>query len=430
MCIAAGRPAWHDARMSDDTIRLRQPDADTLRAWMIPTAAAFGEAFSEAEVEHERVQLELDRLIGAVDGETWVATGGAYSLRLTVPGGGEVGAAAITMIAVAPTHRRRGILRQMMRWLLDQARERGEPVAILWASEAAIYQRFGYGNGTLDGSFDIERTRVRFARPAEPLGRVRFVDVDEGMRLIPPIYEALRSSRPGWVSRSEVKWRDQVLADAEWMRHGNGPKFVAVLEVDGAARGYVIYRIKDGWDDRGPNNTLTAVEVTGLDAPAERALWEWLAGIDLVGHVKGWRGTRAASAHAPAGRATPHGFDHARRRVAPDPRRGRGARCARVRRAGLPHVRADRRFLPVEHRTLAAGRVGGYGQGPPRHGHHVHGDPDLTLDVSDLASVYLGAFTFADLIRSGRVGECREGAIAAADRLFATTVAPWCSTMF
>ena len=44
------------------------------------------------------------------------------------------------------------------------------------------------------------------------------------------------------------------------------------------------------------------------------------------------------------------------------------------------------------------------------------GDPDLTLDTSDLAAVYLGAFTFADLARAGRVGECRPGAVAAADR--------------
>jgi predicted acetyltransferase len=57
-------------------------------------------------------------------------------------------------------------------------------------------------------------------------------------------------------------------------------------------------------------------------------------------------------------------------------------------------------------------------------------EPDLALDTADLATIYLGAFTFADLARAGRLRECRAGAIAAADRLFATPAAPWCSTMF
>ena len=99
-----------------------------LRAWLRPASEAFAEVFSDAELEQERRLWELDRLIGAVDGETWVGTGGAYSLGLTVPGG-EVGAAGITVIGVTPSHRRRGILRMMMRWLLDQARERSEPIA-------------------------------------------------------------------------------------------------------------------------------------------------------------------------------------------------------------------------------------------------------------------------------------------------------------
>ena len=99
--------------------------------------------------------------------------------------GGEVGAAGITVIGVTPSHRRRGILRQMMRWLLDQARERNEPVAILCATESAIYQRFGFGIGTLQSQFDIERTRTRFLRPAPPLGRIRLVDLDEARELLP-----------------------------------------------------------------------------------------------------------------------------------------------------------------------------------------------------------------------------------------------------
>ncbi len=418
--------------MTDDTIRLRQPDPESLRAWSRVIGAAFGEDFGEAEFEHERRQLEPDRVIGALDGEAWVGTGAAFSFRLTVPGG-EVGAAGITAIGVLPSHRRRGILRQMMRWLFDQARERGEPVSILWASEGAIYRRFGYGMGTLQSSFDIERSRVRFVRPAEPLGRMRLVDRDEAMGLTPPIYEAIRPRTPGWVDRGEAKWRHDLLDDAEWMRSANGPKFIAVLEVDGVPRGYAIYRVKSEWDERGPNNTVLALEAIGLDAATERAVWEWLLGIDLVGHIKGWRGP------------VPHPLMlqlTEPRRLWLGVREGLWLRVLDVPAAlearayrGLGTVtfeltdefcawNAGRWRLEVVGEAVVPGARGVPSVTP------YTGDPDLTLDTSDLAAVYLGAFSFADLARAGRVGECRPGAVAVADGLFATGVAPWCSTPF
>lgn len=415
-------------------ILLRQPDAESLRAWSRVLDAAFGEQLGDAEFEHDRLQLELDRVIGAVDGDAWVGAGGAYSFRLTVPGGGEVGAAGITAIGVAPSHTRRGILRLMMRWLFDQARERGEPVAILWASEGAIYQRFGYGIGTLQGTFDIERTRVQFARPAEPFGRMRLVDRDEAMRFIPPVYDAVRSRTPGAVSRHDVKWRHQLLDDAEWMRRGNGPKFMVVLEVDGAARGYAIYRVKNDWDERGPNNTITTMEVLGVDAAAERAVWEWLFRIDLVGHVKGWR---VPVPHPLMLQLTEP------RRLGMNVREGLWLRILDVRAAleartyrgaGSLTFELTDEFCPWN-----AGRwrleVGEDGGSVPSARSVASvtpftGDPDLILDTSDLAAVYLGAFTFADLVRAGRVGECRPGAVRAADALFAAAMAPWCSTMF
>ncbi len=425
--------------MHDESIRLRTPAADELRAWARAIDAAFGEELSDAEFEQEREQLELDRLIGAYDGVTPVGTGGALTLRLTVPGG-EVGAAGISIIGVSPSHRRRGILRQMMRWLLDQARERGEPVAILWASEGAIYQRFGYGIGTLQGTFDIDPRRAQFVRPAEPLGRMRLVDRAEALRLMPPVYDAVRSRTPGSVSRTDTKWRVDLLADHEWMRAGNGPKFRAVLEVDGVVRGYTIYRIKNEWDERGPNNTLLALEALGLDAAAERAIWEWLFGMDLVAHVKGWRGP------------VPHPLMlqlTEPRRLGLVVREGLWLRLIDMAAAlearsygaaGSVTFELTDEFCPWNagrwrlNVSGAAAMSGGVPGVPGAWGVATvtpfDGDPDLTLDTSDLVAAYLGAFTFADLARAGRVGECRPGAVAAADGLFATATAPWCSTMF
>jgi predicted acetyltransferase len=411
--------------MTDDTIRLRQPAADEIRAFVQPTGEAFAATFSDAELDLERRLWELDRLVGAVDGERWVGTGGAYSFGLTVPGG-EVGAAGITLIGVTPSHRRRGILRLIMRWLFDQARERGEPVSILWASESAIYQHFGYGIGTLQSTFDIERTRIAFARPAPPLGRIRLIDRDEATRLFPPLYEAVRVGIPGTVTRSEARWRLDQLEDAEWQRAANGIKYRAVLEVDGEARGYAIYRAKEEWGEMGPNNPLLVFEVVGLDAAAERAIWEWLAGIDLVGHIKCTRGP------------VPHPLMlqlTEPRRLGLNVREGMWLRLIDARAAlearsyrGPGRLTFD---LSDEFCPWNAGRwrldAGADGRGTLT---ATDADPDLTLDTADLATAYLGTFTFADLARAGRVGECRPGAVADADDLFATATAPWSSTMF
>jgi predicted acetyltransferase len=412
--------------MNEQTIRLRTPAADELRSWVKPTGAAFADAFNEPQFEYERLQWEPDRLVGALEGEDWVGTGGSYSLRLTVPGG-EVGAAGITNIGTSPSHRRRGILRQIMRWLFDQARERGEPVSALWASETAIYQHFGFGIGTLQSTFDIERGRVAFARPAAPLGRVRLVDADEAVRLMPPVYEAIRPGVPGAVNRTQEKWRGDLLYDADWQRTANGLKFRAVLEVDGVVRGYAIYRVKPDWDERGPNNTLLVLEVLGLDAAAERAIWEWLFGIDLVGHFKSWRGP----------------VPHPLLLQLTEPRRlGMTVREGLLLRLiDVPAALAARSYAGAG--SIAFQLTDGFcpwnaGRWrldvPGTRGAATvtpfEGDPDLTFDVSDLAAVYLGTFTFADLERAGRVEEGWAGSIAAADSLFATTAMSWCSTMF
>ena len=412
--------------MEDPTIRLAQPDPDELIEWIKPANAAFGEGLSPEAFEQGRRLLEPDRLIGAKDGDRWVATAAAYSFRLTVPGGRDVGAPGLTDVGVAPSHRRRGILRQMMTWQHDQAVERGEPVSILWASESAIYQRFGYGIGTLQSSFDMERTRVRFIRPVEPVGRMRIVDRDEALDLIPPVYEAVRHRTPGAVSRNQGRWANDLLFDAEWMQRGTGSKFMAVLEVGDEVRGYVIYRVLNQWDDRGPDNVVSAVEVIGLDAAADRTIWSWVMDLDLAGHVRGWRGP------------VPHPLQlqlTEPRRMGLTVRDALLLRILDVRAAlegrsyGAPgsltfdltdvdrHANDGRWRLEVADgggATLTAAKD----------------DPDLRLDTSDLATVYLGAFRFADLARSGRLTECRSGAVAAADRLFATGATAWCSMIF
>ena len=83
--------------------------------------------------------LEVGRMHAALEDGKIVGGAGAFTFDLSVPGG-RVPAAGVTVVAVLPTHRRRGVLTAMMRAQLDDVHARGEPVAYLWASEAPIYR--------------------------------------------------------------------------------------------------------------------------------------------------------------------------------------------------------------------------------------------------------------------------------------------------
>lgn len=414
--------------MPDDLtgITLRSPTEEDFSSFLAPLSVAFGEEFAEAEIENDRHVIELDRFFGAFDGDTPVGLAGTYTFRLTTPGG-EVGAAGVTAVGVLPTHRRRGILRLLMTRLFEQARERGEPIAVLWASEAAIYQRFGYGMGTLQTEIDAPKDKIKFARPVDSKGRVRIVDRDEAVERFPPIFEGRRTTTPGSLTRIEDKWRYQLLNDADWMRHGNGPKVRALLEVDGEARAYVIYRIKADWDNHGPKSVATILELVGVDAAAEQALWQWVFNIDLVGVVQTWRG--------PAPHPLQLMITEPRRLAAtlsdgmwlrildlPAALEGRSYRGP-----GSLVFEVTDDFCPWNAGTwrLAVKEADG-----PAKVTGARAAPDLSMDIRDLAAVYLGAFSFAQLAAAGRVRECHPGGLAAADSLFTTASGPWNSTMF
>ena len=407
-------------------IRTATPDA--VRSFLAPAMTAFGDEMSDAEFEVWNHLLEPDRLVAAFDGEVPIGTAAAYTFRMTVPGG-EVTAAGVTAVGVEPGHRRRGVLRSLMRQQLDDVHGRGEPLAILWASESVIYQRFGYGLGAQNGSFEIDRDRTAWLRPWEPEGALRLVDTPEAIATFPQVYERMRAVTPGALSRSETWWRWGILHDAEHMRRGAGPKFRYLYEVDGVAEGYAIYRPKGDWDDRGPKGQVLVVEAMAVTPRAERAVWGFLFGIDLMRTTK-------------AGRvAVPHPLQLA----LADPRAlgltvGDGLW---VRLVDLPAALAARRYGAADAlvlqvtdafcpwnagrwRMAAAGEPGAAAATVER----TEAPADLVVDTTDLAAAYLGAFTLSHLADAGRVEERTPGALRRADALFASARAPWCATIF
>jgi predicted acetyltransferase len=402
---------------------IRTATAETMEWFAAPLNLAFAEMPDPGD--EERRVWEPERIIAAFDGEQPVATAGALTFRLSVPGG-EAAAAGVTLVGVSPAHRRRGILRSMMRHQLDDVRGRGESLAILWASEGAIYQRFGYGLATLNGSFEIARDRAVFARPAPPEGTVRLVDRDAAMDIFPSLYDRVRVQTPGMVARSETWWRWLTLHDTDQARGANGMKFLAVYEAGGDVEGTAIYRVKPDWDDRGPNGRLVAMEVLASTPRATRDLWSWLLNVDLVTQV------RAVRAPVP----------HPLQLLLAEPRRlgFTVGDAIWLRVVDVPAALAARTYgrpgtLVLEVRDpFCPWNTGRWGLVAGEDGRGVveptTATPDVTLDVGDLGATYLGTFRFSDLARVGRVVEGTAGALLRADALFAAAPAPWCGTMF
>jgi predicted acetyltransferase len=399
-------------------VEVRNPAEDELRAAMVAGEMTFGDELKDEDFERHSKTMPLDRFFAAYDDGRPVGTAGAYPFRLTIPGG-ELAAGGVTWVGVLPSHRRRGILTQMMRRQLDDLHERGEPLAILWASEAAIYGRFGYGMASPATEMDAERARFAFRDDPGPSGAVRLVDRDEAASVFPPLYDAVRREIPGFVTRRDEWWREYRLADPEHWRRGAGPKFYAVLELDGVPAGYAMYRIKSEWEHGYSKSQLRIVEAFGISSRAMRELWRFLFGVDLVARVRG-------------------GIDPATPLVLTtiDPRSlhlalydglwlrfvDLGAALAGRAYATDDHVVVEVRdeFCPW---NAGRWRVG-------REAERSEAEPEIELDVADLASAYLGAFDFHRLAAAERVRELKPGAIARASALFRTHRPPYCPEDF
>ena len=377
----------------------------------------FGLEPTEERMERFAKNLPIERMHAAREDGKTVGGAGAFPFEMTVPGA-VVPTAGVTVVGTFPTHRRRGVLRSLMRVQLDDIHERGEPVAALWASEETIYGRFGYGMASLCGDVSIPRQHSAYAQPLEPQGRTRMVEPDDALKLFPRVWDAVRKSYPGMLGRSRTWWELRILVD---QGGEGGPKRYVVLERDGRPEGYAIYRHVPKWEDSVPDSRIDVIEAVALDGRPTAELWRFLLDIDWAVRVT-------------AGRLP---VDHQLFWLLATPRQMRfrvwdslwvrlvdvgEALSARAYAAdGAVRFEIADTFCPwnegawrlsdgVAKRTKASG--------------------ELRCDVTALGSVYLGAFTFEQLVRSGRAEELKRGAAARADAMFASSRAPWCPEIF
>lgn len=385
--------------------------------------AAFGQ-LRKASAEGDSTwwsAWEMDRslIATAADGRA-IGTAGAYTFELTLPGDTAVPAAGVTAVGVLPSHRRQGVLTALMRRQTDQLRSQGEFLAVLLASEAVIYRRFGYGPATYGQRLTVARHRAAFAVPTGD-GSVELRQRADSGEIMEEIYDRYRMRQPGAVSRPHHWWA----SGAGQPPVSRTPRHIVVhRDAAGDPDGYASYTVGAA-DPATQTRTLTVDEVVATSDQAHDALARYCLEHDLIGQV--------VFANLPP--------DHPLRWRLADFRAAQVTGHTDglwVRLLDVPRALAARGYLADEELVLdvddpftgehtryrLAARQGSADCTP------TDREPDLSLDISDLASVYLGGVAPSTLIRAGRVRAHRADAAARADALFRTERAPHCLHWF
>lgn len=404
---------------ADQSGPLIEPIADDeVDAFWRASSAPFGEDVDPDELAFHRALTEVDRTFAARDGSQMVAMGAAQSLDVSLPGGTVAPMAGVSMLAVLPTHRRHGLGRAVLHRLHAQARERGEALAGLWASEGGIYGNYGYGVGARMAVVTVS-DRVVWRDIPDDRPTLRLVDVDTAVTTAQALIGRARTRVAGIPWLSEERLRRHLFHDPPGWREGAGPR--AFVAVDGG-RGLASYRVTVEWHPTGPVGTVRADWLIADDRAAEACLWQYLTEMDLV--------TSARIFGRPA--------DDPVELLAADARTvdltvadGLWLRVLNPAAAlSMRRYAADGRLVVevVDDDGFASGRFdltveAGVGEcAPARRGSL----PDVTMPAGSLAAAALGDDRPTRRGRAGLADEHTPGGLWLADRMLAVERAPWC----
>lgn len=358
---------------------------------------------------------EPDRARLCTEGGAAVGVGANKSLGFTVPGGVSVPAAGVTMVAVDPAHRRRGHLTRLVGELLDDAVAHGEPVAILTASSTEIYGRFGFGVSSARQELHVPRAAIGEVAVGSEV-RVRVHDSAVAPDAVRVCFERVRATRPGAVGRNDVWWQEHFPSPG-WL--GGPPARLVTVEHGDVVDGYAAFRL-------GRHREVRVEELIAATPAAYAALWRFLAGLELTDPVQLVRAPIDAPARflfRDSRAAQPHGWrDDVWARILDVPA-ALGART----------YSCDGRVVVEvidESRRGVGGRFAVDGGPAGATCARTDAEPDVTTDVATLASAWVGHATWHNLALAGRATAAGHDALARADAMFATAVAPWAMTEF
>ena len=410
---------------------IRTITLDEFDAFTAVPGHAFLDDWPAEDRELERPVIEFDRTIAAFDGTQMVGTAGAYTFRMTVPGG-TADVAGVTLVSVLPSHRRRGILTDMMRYVIADAGRRDEAIAILYASESGIYGRFGFGLATWHQRIRVRsgdgRLSIGTTAPASPQLCLRLANPSDVRSDLAKVFATVLPTRPGMLARSEAWW-DLIVSDAPTRRDGMSALRCLLAEDASGVRGYALYRTKGSWSDGLPDGELRLQELTALDPAATAALWTDLFSRDLVSAVY--------AVHRPV--------DDPLLAMLADPRRALPlvGDALWVRLMDVPAALIQRKYasaidvvLDVQDAFMPenAGRwrltSGGLDGGGDTHCERTTAPADLLISVHALGAGYLGGASFGQLASAGHVSELIPGALARLAAAMSWDQRPWCSMMF
>ncbi|MEO3806523.1 GNAT family N-acetyltransferase [Nonomuraea sp. B1E8] len=408
------------------TYPIRPIDESEWPAFALVLEEAFGWRPNPAQNERYKAETEFDRTLAAFDGDLIAGVTSIYSLTMTVPGR-QLPVAGVTAVSVLPSHRRRGVLSSLMRRQLSDIRERGESVAALYASEASIYGRYGYGRASSELSFHLRKQGSAFVgnAPSDPSLRLRVARPADVRADLEKVFASVVARRPGRYERNARFW-DNVLADEEADQGGAGPLRSVLAEDDGGVRGYALFRIKSSWDANGlPDGELKLQELEAADPAAYALLWRSVLDRDLVSRVD----------------ARPRPVDDPLLTLLADPRQVRaswndelwvrvvevdGALVCRSYSAPVDVViEVEDDVCPWNARRwrLAAGPAGA--ECTP-----VEDQPDVTLPVASLGSAFLGDGLLMQQLAAGLVREHSPGALRSLATAMSWHPKPWAGLTF
>lgn len=369
------------------------------------------------ELEEVVAAFEPERSYVPMDGGDVVGSGSSNLYTATVPGGARLATAGVTFITVLPTHRRRGVLRKMMRTLLDDAVARGEPLSALWASEATIYGRFGFGQAVNHVTWTLDSRKASW-RTERPPGRARLISAEEAAEIIPPLHGAA-CERHGMLGRSPHLWATYSLYDGSWMRRGFSARRIVVWEGESGLEGYGFFRTRLGDDP-----AVRVDEFHGISGGAYRGLAEFFAGVDLTDKVIFQRRPTDEPVQWMLGDS---------RALAPT-----SAEYMWYRLLDLPEALGARSYTGSGEVVMEVhdpffdsndGRWRLTVDGGKATCVSTDALGEVTLDVSDLGALYMGGRSALTLADAGRI-HGSPGAIGRLDRLFRTARPPWSGEEF
>ncbi len=412
------------------TIELRQVTDNNFAEWRKAVRHGFGQHVHPDDIARLRNdRAELDRLVAAVDtsSDRIVGTGGADSYSLTLPGGATVPMAGVAYMTTSVTHQRQGAFSRMMAQIHDEARERGDIVSGLWASQSHLYSRFDYGLAVNSYDWEIDPSFGAFAHSPvdaaeESDAHVYFVDADEAAAMLPGIYDQMHQQTIGSVNRNEGRWRYE-LFDEERVRGGSSELFFAICEEACEQTGYVAYRMRRiGDSDMG---TLEVVEQVSDTPTAHATMWRFLLNFDLVGKI--------TAVNRPS--------DDPLWWMLSDPRRlNRKSHDALwIRLLDIPKALEARTYnangrlkigLVSESQPAVAGTYVLDIDDSQASVKKTTDKPDVIMTPADLSAIYLGGMTPGPLVDAGRIDVITTGSAAKLHGMFSTDSAPWCAHYF